>query len=428
MRTPALLGLHSAQLAFLLWLAWRTPFCCDAYYYMHMGVRLLDQGLFAADDFAGYRSYFVPLVFGLLQWLPAPKMPGQGESLPFTLSVAFTVISFLASRFILRRETRGRYLTFALPTLFNPFLLAHVPFPLQESVLMLLVVPVVVVMLAVRDRSPQTTLALAVLIASLAFIIRGSTAWLALPAAIFLALEIRRDAAAWRAAPRARLAALAVAIPLLLVAPQSAVMQGKFGTLNPYPKRDVLESQIFYGISMFKMTTMYHEGKWKQLRADTPWNPLPLEQKIRIAFYRENLGPAVFLVVAHVWAGLHYDVLTTYVKFEQLRILSPWILLSALVVAYGLVGMLRWLRAPGERSRALFAATTLALSCGYTAILGVEQRFGMLGFLALSLAAGQLAATREGRALMLRGAPLAVAYALLCLAFNAMLLYASPEI
>ncbi len=428
MSSRALIVLHAAQLAFLLWLAWVTPFCCDAYYYMGMGARYLREGLLTADEFAGYRSYFVPLVLGLLDLLPAPKMPAQGQSLPFTLSVAFTAISFLASRHILRRESRARYLAFALPTLFNPFLLAHVPFPLQESVLMLLVVPILVVLLAVRERSPATTLTLAVSVLSLVFMIRNSVIWLAVPLALFVVLEMRRVPGAWRAALRPRVAALLVAIPVVLVAPQSWMMQKKFGTLHPYPQRDVVIEQVFYGISMFKITTMLHEGKWKQLRSHTPWNPLPLEQKIRLAFYLENPGPAVLLVVAHVWAGLHYDVLTTYVRFEQLRIVSPWIVLSALVVAYGLLGMLRWLREPGERSRALFAAAMLVLSCAYTAILGVEQRFGLFGFLAISLAAAQLAATREGRALMLRGAPLAAAYALLCLAFNAMLLYASPEI
>lgn len=428
MSARALAAMHAAQLAFLLWLAFTTPFCCDAYYYMHMGQRFLEEGPLAADDFAGYRSYFVPLLFGLLQQLPAPTMPGQGESLPFTLAVAFTAVSFLASRFILRRESRARYLTFALPTLFNPFLLAHVPFPLQESVLMLLVVPILVVLLAVRGRSPQATLALAVLAASLAFVIRSSVAWVALPLALFVALEALRDAPAWRAAPRARLAAIALVIPLLLVAPQSLLMQQRFGTLHPYPKSDVMVEQIFYGISMFKVTTMLHEGKWKQLRSHTPWNPLPLERKIRLAFYLENPGPAVMLVAAHVWAGLHYDVLTTYVRFEQFRILSPWVVLCGFVVAWGLMGLWRYLREPAERSRAIFAAAVFLMSCLYTAFLGVEARFGMLGFLAVSVGAAWLASRPEGRAAMRSSLPLASAYALLCLAFNAMLLYASPEI
>ena len=31
MSARSLLAMHAAQLAFLLWLAFATPFCCDAY-------------------------------------------------------------------------------------------------------------------------------------------------------------------------------------------------------------------------------------------------------------------------------------------------------------------------------------------------------------------------------------------------------------
>ena len=44
------------------------------------------------------------------------------------------------------------------------------------------------------------------------------------------------------------------------------------------------------------------------------------------------------LVLGHVWAGLHYEVLTTYVRFEQFHIVNPWIVLSSFIVAYGYFG------------------------------------------------------------------------------------------
>jgi len=428
MRWRWLLGLHAAQLAFLLWLAATQDFCCDAYYYLYMGQRLLQEGLVHQDDFAGYRSYFVPLVLGLLQLPPAPAMPASGQPLPFVLSVAFTAVSLATSRFVLRREAAARYLAFAVPTLFNPFLLGHVPFPLQESVVMLVLVPLLVILLAVRERRPEATFGLVVLAGTLAFVIRGSIFWVAIPLALFLVLEIRRERARWSAASKPALAALAVAIPLALVAPQSYVMQKKFGTLNPYPEREVLTAQVFFGIEMLKNATIVQDGKWKQLRSLSPYTHLPLHKKTTLDFYRENLGPAAFLVGAHVWAGLHYDVLTTYVRFEQLRILSPWIVLSAFVVAWGLLGLVRYAREPEHRARAVLLAAMFLLSCLYTAFVGVEARFGLFGFLALSVGAAQLAATREGRSLMLASLPLAIAYAALCLVFNATLLYASPEI
>ena len=342
MSKRVLLALHAVQLAFMLWIAFGAVYCCDADYYVRTGQALLREGLAYGDDFAGYRSYFVPLVLGLLHAIPAPAMPASGQSLPFTLSVAFTLVSFAASVHIVRREGVARYLTFAIPTLFNPFLIAQVPIPMQESVLMLFVVPILVVLLAVRQRTPYATLALATLAASVAFIVRGSMGWLALPLALFVILEMRRAPESWRAASRARLAALALAIPLILVAPQSLVMQQKLGTLDPYPtRRDFVLLQAYFGVSMFKTTTMLREGKWTQLRVLSPFDWLPREEKMTFSFYREHRGPAVLLVLGHVWAGLHYEVLTTYVRFEQFRIVNPWIVLSSFIVAYGLIGLVR---------------------------------------------------------------------------------------
>jgi hypothetical protein len=421
-----LLPLHAAQLAILLWLAYRGIFCCDAYYYMNLGARLFDAPWPYHDDFAGYRSYFVPLVFWLLQKIPAPALGESHESLPVTLSVVFTLVSYVASLHIARREGIRRYLVFAIPTFFNPFLLGHVVAPLQESVLMLFVTPLIVVLLAVRQRSPLATFAMAVAAASFAFIIRGSMVWIAAPLLVFVALEIRRNRDSWRAAPRGALAAIAVLVPLVLVAPQSWEMQQKYGTLDPYPTRnDIVGMQTFFGISMFKTTTMLHDGKWTQLRALSPFDALPIPQKMKLSWYAENKGPAVFMVLAHVWAGLHYDVLTTYVKFRQFKILNPWIVLSSFVVAYGLLGFGMYWRL--EPSRAAMLAAMLALSCLYTAFVGVEARFGLFGFLALSVVAAQLAASPDGRARMRSTLPLALAYVLLCVVFNSVLLYAAPE-
>ena len=427
MTARVLLPLHALQLAILLWLAYRGIFCCDASYYMHTGRRLLEQGLGYGDDFAGYRSYFVPLVFGLLQKIPMFALGESHESLPVTLSIVFTLVTFGTDVYILRREGLRRCLMFAVPAFFNPFLLGHVIAPLQESVLMIFVVPLIVVLLAVRQRSPVATVLLAVLTASLAFIIRGSMIWLAAPVGIFVVLEMRRNRETWRAAPRALLAAIVLAIPLALVAPQSWQMQQKFGTLDPYPNRKgIVEMQTFFGISMFKLTTMLYEGKWTQLRALTPFDALPVPEKTKLSWYAENKGPAVFLVIAHVWSGLHYDVLTTYVKFRAFKILNPWIVLSSFVVAYGLIGLVAAYRRL-ETSRAAMLSALFALSCLYTAFVGVESRFGIFGFLAVSIATSVLAASPDGRAQMKSAFPLALAYVLLCLVFNAVLLYAAPE-
>jgi hypothetical protein len=113
------------------------------------------------------------------------------------------------------------------------------------------------------------------------------------------------------------------------------------------------------------------------------------------------------------------------VKFRQFKILNPWIVLSSFVVAYGLLGFGMYWRL--EPSRGAMLAAMFALSCLYTAFVGVEARFGLYGFLALSVVGAQLAASPDGRARMRAAFPLALAYVLLCVVFNSVLLYATPE-
>jgi hypothetical protein len=425
-KLPVAIALHAGQAAALLWLAMRSDFCCDAYYYLLTGRNLLAEGLRYHDDFAGYRSYFVPLVLGLLDKLPLPAMRASGQAIPGALALAFVAVSALSSAWVLRRESLGRYLVFALPLLFNPFLLGHVVAPLQESIFMLAWVPLLFVLLAVRERSVYATLGLVVLLGALAFTIRGSFAWVAAPLALFLALEVRRSPAPWRAASRARLAAIALAASVPLVAPQCYIMQQKFGTPDPYPMRWIVNQQEFFGVELFKYATMKDGDGWRGLRYITPWATLPMERKTG-DFYIQNKGPGVFLVLTHVWSGLHYDVLTTYIRKPQVRILNPWIVLSSFIVAFGLLGLVRGLREPGERSRAVLLAAAFILSCGYTAFVGVEARFGIIGFAALSLASASLLSSGPGRAAARESLPIACAYVALCLAFNAMLTYSTRE-
>lgn len=413
------------QLGFLLWLASRARFCCDAYYYLEMAGRLWRDGLLFEDTaYAGYRSYFVPLVHGLLNRFPVSSSDATESAFPLAAALLFWLVSCGISMYVLRRESWRRYLTFALPTLFNPFLLGFVPYPIQESALVIFCVPLFFVLLCVRNHSFSTKVFVGMLCATLAYVIRSSLLWVYLPVLLFLLLA---GVAWYRAGGRERvlrivlLALLAVIVP---VAPQSYVAQAKFGTLNPYPSKAVLDSQMIWGVEMLKYATVRTNGNWGGLSYASPYKDLPAEQK-GLSLYWSRPDAGLVLALSHVWAGLHYDVLTVYLDRAELHVLSPWLMLSSLVVFFGLSGLWNAFRRGNERGVTVCLGTMLLVSCAYTSVVATEARFGLWGFLALSISASQLFAAAEGRRIALMLAPASLAYALLCIAFNALLLHSA---
>jgi hypothetical protein len=426
--TRAQLGLvvvlHLAQALFLFWHAWTTDFAHDANYYLRTADALMRDGLAYTNEQAGYRSYFVPLLFGVLREVPAPIMPGSGHSLPGVLALCFVLISIAVSVHVLRRESLGRWALFAVPTLFNPMLLGHVPILLQESVLVLIAVPLLVVLMAVRQRPLSRQFVLAAAIACLIFIIRGSMFWMAVPLVLYVWMLARQTALGSRALvmPKAWLASAAIAIAL--VAPESWYAWQRQGTLNPYPSDAVARDQMWLGIDILKYATIRREGVWRGLWYTSPYTQLPREEKT-LSFYWRHPNAGAFLIAAHVWTGLHYDVLATYFDRDELRIVSVWLILSALLVALGVLGLWRLLLRRDDPPLTALLVSMFVLSCGYTAFVATETRFGLFGFLAVSLGAAQLFASRAGRRRAWSAVPLVAAYVAACVAFQGTMIHSA---
>jgi hypothetical protein len=415
------LALHAVQAVFLIWLALDAVFCCDALYYLHVGQGMLAEGLLYDHHFEGYRSYLVPLLSALIDGLPLPAANASGSSYPLAASLVFWLISLACSLQILKHESLGRYLVFALPTLLNPFVLAHIPAPLQESAFVLLCVPLLVLLVAVQKSSATRTLGLALLIFTLAYVIRGSFIWLLVPLASFVLFEAIRSGSRWQRAKLAPLLLVGLLATVPLLAPQSWTMYQKFPSIHPYPSTAVMDFQIEMGVANLKYGTLKMDDHWTGMWYLSPYAYRPAEERT-LGFYVRNPGPGLLLIGSHVWSGLHYDVLTTYVRVEELRIASPWLVLSSLIVAFGIIGLVQGWRSRAEPELDLLLTLMVLLSCAYTAFIATEARFGLVGFVALSIAAARSTAWPEGRRAMLNAAPLALIYALACLLFNGLLL------
>ncbi len=413
-----LLVAHALQLAYLLWIAAHAKSCCDAtVYYIPAGRSIIHDGLLWQDPYAGYRFYFVPMVFGLLEEILDAFGRGASivESLPFALAGMLCLTSLLASIYIARREGMRRWAMFAVPLLLNPFVLAIVPYPLQESVVVIFGMPLLFLLLARQQEDFRWTCIIAGLFAGIVFVARSSLLWIALPTLLFVAYKSAQRSS------RTILqgAALAIVVSTALVWPQCYISWEKFGTLNPLSQTAVGEDQIAYGVEVLHNSASY---SGEAFAVWSPYRELPVSEK-NLAFYLNHPKEGLFLAITHVWSGLHYVAVIPYISEADVSIVNLWLLGSAFVVCFGVLGLPRLFKQPGERGAALFLAATTVLSCAYTAFVATESRFGLVGFAALSVAAWQLAMDPNERGFCLRVLPLVVVYAALCIALNALLLY-----
>lgn len=122
-----------------------------------------------------------------------------------------------------------------------------------------------------------------------------------------------------------------------------------------------------------------------------------------------------------MFSGFHYDVPRTYWRLSEARIASPWLLLSSAVVFLGVTGLAKRVFSLEADAQTLFCAATFALCAAYVGFIATEARFGMMGFIALSLAAAQALATdwRTSWRWML---PALALYVFLAFMFNTMLM------
>ena len=415
-----LFAAHALQLAFLLWIAAHAKVCCDVTdYYIPAGRSIIHDGLLWQDPYAGYRFYFVPMVFGLLEEMLGAfgRSASIVESMPFALAGMLCLMSLLASSYIACREGMRRWAMFAIPLLFNPFVLAVVPYALQESVVVIFCMPLLFVLLARRQQDFRWTCIVAGLFASIVFVARSSLVWVALPALLFVACQ--SSGRNFRTILQG--AALAFVVSIALIWPQCYISWQKFGTLNPLSQTAVGQSQIAYGVEMLHFSATFTEGKFSPFTIWSPYHELPLSEQ-NSAFYLNHPKEGLFLVITHVWSGLHYVAVVPYIPEADISIVNLWLLGSAVIVCFGALGLPR-LFVPGERGAALMLAGLTILSCVYTAFVATENRFGLIGFAALSVAGWQLVTNPDERGFCLRALPLVIVYAALCVAFNALLLY-----
>ncbi len=418
----AVVALAVLQAGILYVIAAGTTFCCDVAYYLRAGESFWRDGLLWHDDYAGYRFYIAPLVFGFLELLSHTFLPERAlaATMPFLLCSLFLITSSIASVFVFRRDGLRRWSLFAIPLLLNPLALALIPYPLQESVIVAGCLPLLFVLLAHRfDRLPWQSF-IAGLCIAIAVMTRPTLFWIALPIVFYVfypAIAARR----WN-----RHATLGAGLLVLVVAaiylPQAYIRWNLPNTLSPTRMTDVVDKQIGYGVDMLEYNTLQDGPVFSGSPVYSPYRALPKEAKT-LSFYIDQPAEGVFLALIHAWSAFDFVSFRPYVPKSAIRIVNFTLIVSALITALGVLAIWRMIGDTQQRTLGLTLAGLFLLNCLYVAVSATENRFGLLGFLALSVAAWQALIAPEGRKLCLRAAPLVAGYVCLCLIISALLFY-----
>ena len=418
---------HVLQFAVLAWCAAHANFCCDVLlYYIPAGQSIWHDGLLWNDSYSGYRFYLTPLVLGALQTLLGcfyKDQVGVIGHLPAALACLFFLTSSLASMYVFVREGTRRWSMFAVPLLFNPVLVSLAVYPLQESTVVIFGVPLLFLLLSARQRGIVWLCIAGGVATGLIFGARGSLTWIALPIAVYLAQKSKPLRP--RPITLVKPTACAAVACLIFVAPQSYIAWRHAGTLNPFTHTQVAEQQVAFGIDMLEYSTIFDEKGFRPFPVASPYVELSAEQKT-LHFYAAHPSQGLFLVLAHVWAGLHYVDSSPYVSRADLQIVTPTLIFSSLAVALALIGWPFLFEDYDLRPLLNFLLLTTLLSCLYTALTATEPRFGLLGFAAVSTIAWIF--LLEHPRVALRTAPLVLIYVALCIIINALLLFRTLEL
>ncbi len=407
------------QALWLLHFARSTGWCCDASYYLQTGRILWEQGLYYPDMLAGYRPYLTPLVVGVIGQFPVSTAVICDANLAYSFNAAvlFAAISAGLTLGFSRLLTRRQWLLVSLPTLFNPFFLADLVVPLQESVTLFVALPVLTLVGAslILGRLERVAF-LVVALTGFVAMARTSNAIVGAAAAVlcvFLLWHLRHDARR-----RLRLvvsAAAGIVFAVLLVLPQLSINRHHFGSLVSPHYQEIARLQLEHGADLMRYGTAYEDGEWKGIRLQSAWYDYTPGAAVDHPY--ENAGWGVVpQVLAHFFAGLHVDEPRTYWSRGRPSGFSAWFVASALMAFLGTIGIARDLRHCPRVGWTLLVL--VAVSVASTALLAVESRFGIWGQLGLAMGTARLLFAQPRHPRILQIVLLALAYVAVAMSIN----------
>lgn len=365
----------------------------DTSYYLKNMQSAKEEGIFFRQDHEGYRSYLFPYFFSLFPVdLGAIFKVGN---INFNNYSIISITLLLIVELIVLFKFWGKKLLkiFYIGLFLNPLLLVYIPYPLQESFILLLTLFFLPILIFYGTQKKLWHYSFFLgLFLGLLYMTRSSLVLLVIPGLISLFFLFKN-------APllkKIKLTTVFIVSFILFIIPQCLFSYKFYNTLDPYPVKDFLEKQLIWGESYLKYTTNLAA---KQGPALPYWNPLNCKStsgnlredrvlicKMEYAKKDNKINSNnIFKILAHSFNALNYDSLTPYiVKKKPVLFYFPQIL-SMLVVFLGLYCTIRkWVMGP-FLPHDIFLDGILLATLAVTALIAVETRFGMLATLILSL-------------------------------------------
>lgn len=374
------------------------PVCCDAKGYLSMIEGHQRDGLFHFHGTVGYRAYLFPYLFS---WIPidhSATLFGGVRGYSFAAGTVFLLTELVVLRGL--RRSRLFWPTY-LGFFANPLLLIYVPYPLQESFLVLALVALTPWLLSLDPAKPGGQLPVASgLFLAVLYMSRPSNLVLAIPIGWLMLTHLR---ALPGLAARTRASLLFAALVALVVLPQSAVNLRYHNSPMPYSATGALSFQLLSGTGYAKYTTNLSRRPnvaqpmvyWNPLNCYSELSTQPREYRAFLCSLlsenrRGGIAATVFTSLLHIFNSLSYDTLKPYVTNVTLPLFSLSQMLSVSVAFLGGFAAIRKLilrtATPQDVFLMLLAGVTLAV----TTITAVETRFGLLATGAFSWLSAEL--------------------------------------
>jgi len=438
-----------------------APFCCDANSYLNTMIGYQSEGLFFHHGATGYRGYMFPYLYSLLPIDYTSSLLLGGITIP-TYSMA-SIFFFLSIEFyIIKQLLKNKNLTlFYLSIFINPLALVYIPYPLQESFIILLFslfVPLIFITY-MQKKKILLIILLGLFLGSM-YMARASQALLVLPILIFALFIIFKSKE--MNINKIKLLITFICSSILFIIPQSLITQKYLNTINPYPATALLSQQFNWGNMYAKYGTNLSvnlcTGKIEDFRnplltnlkpknnknlyvnshtgiAQVYWNPLACSIKdIKNQENRKNiiiecnennqepvkgftslvqnntLDQLFFKSIIHVFSILNYDYLYPYVKDYKTKLFTWHQILSMLIVFFGFYNILKKYWSRNFNAFDVFLDSILFITLGTVMFFSVETRFGLLSTIILSINAANLFISHKPKG-----------YELLSLVFSAVL-------
>ncbi len=406
----------------LLWQAlWLVHFvqtatwCCDGSYYLTAARNFWADGLYFADDFSGYRPYLTPLIVGAVVRFPFDSAIFADPNLGYSINAALILFgtSLLLTLLLRRRFDARAWLMLTLPTVFNPFFMADLVVPLQESATLLVTLPALVIIGALLMRARYAgAVFLSVLLVAVVTLSRMQNAVIGLAVLALCAV------AWWRSGrrPRVLLAGVGAALLAVLIAlPQFAINQHRFGSWHAPLVDEMANLQFQHGADLMRYGTALMDGEWRGVRLDSAWVDYNLATLAEHP-YADAGWRVIPHVLTHMFVASHVDEPRTYWSHGPPPPAGFWVIVSSLIAFLGACGIVRDVR--HRQLVGIPLALLVVASLASTAMLAVESRFGIWAQIGLALGAARFIFARPPPLHPGRWAAAALAYSALAVLYN----------